>query len=813
MQARRFLILIAILYVVFIGGTVYPTNNLVLRIFYHVATAGFVIIWSLVRLYRGTLWPRTHLDASLAAYIGWLGVSTLASHDVRVSLEQSYPFLLHIIWFYMIVDVIRNGHQRWLFEALFISSGVFVAISVLELASWYLGLGFAGYDIGWFAIGGFNNPIPPEGYKLALALNVSTLVGNWAVVVFILVVGWMWSTPRPDYRLSLGLLAGGLFLVLLGSGSRGAFLALITATGVLTAFWMLRRLKLRNHQVLGAAAIGIVAIVLFVVIFTYQSDSSSDQRRIDMWESAIVMVEDDLLTGAGVYQFGSEYRKIRDKSLIQDKIVSAHNLWLNTAAELGLPGLLILFWVGGSFGFVWWHQWQSASGVRRLRLESILAALIAFGIHSVIDTFTLSSSVLPILLATAYVMADQKWEQIQQSPRWIYGLVVLITGAFLLWFIRLDIAQVRHTFSIIYVADEEYEQALEKIDAAISLDSELGLYNLQRDYILGLLAQEDPGAYLEPAITSHLSSLQSEPTYDIGFANTAAIFAQAGDYLMATAYMSRAVDIRPDLWQYWVKLGEYQEASGQLVEARSTYYRALGIDVDMVRSDYWEPDDNYPARTAALEIFYQNASPSNQVMIAIYRDWPERAQAAAAIVIPDDFYDYFALGCYSFYVEDYDASIVYYTQAIDETPPDDQLARVYAKRAETNLELENLDDAEDDAYTALFLNKVDGARGYYVLAQLRMNDGEADSDTIDRYLIMSVKPRVVAQEYAVALYGRPAMLDWLPQLALPGQGLRAYEPWLLLMQRYENDGDPETNPADVVEAIHDSDPYLSLVPQ
>ncbi len=802
MLTKRFFILVAILYIVFIGGTAYTTNNLILRILYHVSTTSFIIIWA-VRQRQG--WPRTALDWPLMTYVVWLGITTLASQDIRVSLEQIYPFLLHVVWFYILVDVIRNSHQRWLFEALFIAAGVFVAISVLEVASWYFGLGFAGYDIGWFSIHGFDDLIPPEGYKISLALNVSTLVGNWAVVVMIVVLTWMMSVDRRDYQLGLGMLAAGLFLVLMGSGSRGALLALVAAVGMTAAFWMGHRGWLKSRLMLVAMVAGLFAIVLTVMLYTDRSSSTSDRRRVDMWESAISIIGDDPVTGVGVHQFAEEYRERRDKMLIQDKIVSAHNLVLNTGAEIGVPGLLILFWLCGLFLQQWWREWQVAWGPRRVRLEGVLVALSAFGVHSVIDAFTLSSLVFPVLVMAAYVVAGTRSVGLFPLCGVFRFVVVSVFGFYLVWFVRVDVAQVRHLVGLGSLLENDYTQSLRHVESAIDLDPHLELYDLQRAYILGLMAEEDPFTHWSAAIDAHLESLEDNPTFDVGYANLAALYAQAGNYEAAIPHITKAAYIRPDFWEYKVKLAEYLEENSQADAAKATYVRALYQELDIARSDYWQRSD---LRQAALEDFYEHASPSTATIVAIYRDWPDRADASVANIDPVESYDYLAMAQYAVYIGDYEGALSHYQRAIETAMSRDNLPGLYAERAEVNLALDNLDDAERDAKTALFLDKVDGARAYYVLAQLRIQDGETDRETIDQYLILAVPPHLIRQEYAVGLFNRPALLDWLPQLALPGQGQIAYEPWCLLQDRYASDNDEDTDPQEVIDAIQESDPYL-----
>jgi hypothetical protein len=132
---KRPLILAAVLYVTFIGGTAYTANNVILRMVFHL-TASAAVGWWLVHLIRKKRpLPRTPFDIPLAIYVLLLALAVVASQHVRVSAEQNWVFLMHVLWFYVFVDAMRQGHQRWVMEALFMAAGVFLIVSFVEVVS------------------------------------------------------------------------------------------------------------------------------------------------------------------------------------------------------------------------------------------------------------------------------------------------------------------------------------------------------------------------------------------------------------------------------------------------------------------------------------------------------------------------------------------------------------------------------------------------------------------------------------------------------------------------------------------------------
>lgn len=799
---QRFSILVLVLYITFIGGTAYSANNLILRMVYQVAVTAVIVMWLLILAWKRRSWPRTPFDLPLLAYVTLLGVTTAASQEWRVSLEQSWSFLMHVVWFYLLVDVMRQGRQRWVFEALFMTAGVLIIISTVEVVSWYFGTGFAGFKQGWFEIGGLRDPIPVQGHEVSLALNVSTILGNYAALLLPVIIVWSITAKQADHRLGLALLSIGVLVVLVGSGSRGSMIALVGAAGVMGSFWLLRQrrftLLFSPKLILAGLVMFITILGILVILFATHSTNSSDQRRVDMWESALDMVEADPLTGVGVYQFGAEYRFTRDKTMIQDKLVAAHNLWLNTAAEIGVGGLLILFWLGGLFLKVWWQTWKNVGERRKIRLEGILAALVGFCLHSLIDTFTLSASVLPILIYSTYVLEGEAVprQQLQYLYRGISYVALILAVGFFIWLMQLDIAGIYYMKGLAQLNQEKYEQSREYLNQAQLLDPHLSLYHLQEANLLGLMANEDPEAYLDSAIQVHLNTLKDNPTFDIGYANLAALYAEKGDFDQAVIYIQKAADIHPDYWEYWLKLGEYQRAADQ--PAIESYQQALALNPLIVRSDYWK------SRPEILEDVYPLLPAAPRTLVAIHSKWSEKATEEVTKIRPQHYWDYVALAHYAIFIGDEESAIQWYSEALEKKVG--KPAQFYAERAEVHLKIGNEEKAKEDALTAIFINPIEGSRGYYVLAQL----SDEDEKTINDYLIRAVIPGVSVQEYASAVYARPARLNWLPQLMLPGQGRTAFEPWFLLAERYATDEDENTDPADVYNAIQESNPYMKL---
>jgi len=225
-----------------------------------------------------------------------------------------------------------------------------------------------------------------------------------------------------------------------------------------------------------------------------------------------------------------------------------------------VPGLLMLLWT--RFGFC-----EPGGALERRRpVAPPVAGRGArragrYVVHSLVDTFPLTSSVLPLLIAVAYVLAVPAPAHIA-APRarraiaWAGIGLIALYGAALLVF---DVAQGWMLASQRAVVQGDLDAALTRARRAQTWDPALSLYDVQEAYVLGLLASERPTEYLRPAIDAHQAALALEPTFDLGWANLAGLYAQAGDQAARKKRCAVAAAINRR-WRFMVVAGGGERA-------------------------------------------------------------------------------------------------------------------------------------------------------------------------------------------------------------------------------------------------------------
>ncbi|MBZ0277161.1 MAG: O-antigen ligase family protein [Anaerolineae bacterium] len=773
-------ILLAI-YLVFIGGSAYYTLIFPVRVLHHVLITLLLTLWLVGQMRRGRGLPHTPLNwPLLAAVIVWL-VTALASADPRMALENLWFQVIHVLFFFVLVDMIQRGRQRLVMETQFMLGAAVVFLSGLELASWYFGLGIIpGTQIGWIDVIGAGVRLPLVLPRLSLAFNLSTLVAGYVVPLILLVVGWALTARRRDYRIVLWILAVLLALILVLTFSRGGLLGILAGVGTLATLRLSQNRAIGQRipgrlVIAGAVLTGAVLTAGFIIWSVSESGTRDfgDAGRLDMWRGAVSMLRDHPLTGVGYSQFGRAFRSYRDPALVQDKLVSAHNVYLNTAAETGLPGILVSLWLGVTIFTAWRRNWQTAGNGRKIRLEAVMAGMIGMGIHSLVDVFTITPIVTILLLMVAYSITQpgSRLDNPPQTPRWTAIIVLFAIFGYGVWFIQLD-----RTQSIYQRSFNPSATAIDDAQEAATIDPALNLYALQVAYLQGQDILTNPNA----DIAAYQAALEREPSWDVGWINLAALILRQGDQAQALAYLdaARQINAYNTAGLYWAQLAEATHAApdSDIIQA---YVGAMSrrAALFLPLSDYWTATE---LRRVALDEFLADLPLDLQYRILVVHA-PEQAYALVPAT-PQTPEEWWVAGEYALtFKHDAEAAVSAFTRAITSRPT---YGDYYAARARAEI-ISNPQAAQYDLDIAALLTTIDEYPNA-IRAEL------ADTpEAVFNYRATALPPRQVRQEFATALYGRPAQFDLFPEMRPIGPGRAAMQPWYAVAEERLTNNDRE----------------------
>jgi putative inorganic carbon (HCO3(-)) transporter len=341
-----------------------------------------------------------------AVTVMWLaiGFSFITSPDQTVGLTKTASYALFILFFFIVVQLVRNlGDVRRVLR-------VFCASATLAGA----------WGIYLFVIGDVaraSGPIQdPNGFAYVIGAALP-------------LTGYLLVSDRG--RRLLWLIAFAVITgAVLASLSRGAFvgLAALLVWSVLTGRVPVRGALLGVAVVVSVAALG---FTLFGPIVQRQTQSRSRissknvTSRQAFWSGALRMAEDRPLTGVGPDRFGREAQNYVRNNPIALRHPVVHNTYLEVLAESGIVALLgFLAYLSGTWR-VLMHARRRARTSEDVDVTRLVTALQSTLLFALVAGFFISAQLTTpfwLIGGLATVFAGVEAERAATTARWLGGV-------------------------------------------------------------------------------------------------------------------------------------------------------------------------------------------------------------------------------------------------------------------------------------------------------------------------------------------------------------------------------------------------------
>jgi O-antigen ligase/tetratricopeptide (TPR) repeat protein len=565
-------------------------------------TLGWVALlalaWLLVRWRRGWHWHRTALDAVVLLWIVSFTLSLLANSEIarRILIGLWYMGLYIGVW-YILHDLIANkaATREMLLDGFLIGGMVVLYFAYRQLYSFLL----TQPDL-ITALTRLPRPVGTIGNPNAL--------GGLLVVLIPLVAVRLFTVTRRLARLLLAIYLLGALVLLVLSGSRGAWVG--TSAGL--AAWgllFLAQRQLLSIQRLRAwwwtqssrqkgvttALIGLIVIsgiaVGIVLVRSFSAQGRQLFLRGAIYEAAARMFTEKPLFGHGLFTFGRGLARIQ--SMPPETAHShAHNVPLQIAAELGLVGIMVLTLTLIVLTRAMWRNCKAANGHNRTMTAGFIAAAVAFGVHHLTDIPAMMpamalSGLLVLVLAVVPLSLEPVQRKIQQRL-FSLGAVLLWGGLFATGYWSTNI-YTEYLSEMRYASENhDFVTAAQRLQSVIDADPSLALYHLEQGELFGLAASTGDLDAASQGIAAYDRFIALEPFYAVAWANKGALQWQLGEQESAINTMGRAVDLAPRSWELIVNLGTYLDLSGNDTQAQSVYEQALAINPCALDHLNWE---------------------------------------------------------------------------------------------------------------------------------------------------------------------------------------------------------------------------------
>ena len=308
-----------------------------------VITGLMVVGWLLRGLARRRLvFATTPLTIPLVAVMLIVAASATQATSLPLALKEWLKWAeLFLVYLFVVAEM---GSPRQILPLLLMLLMGAMVEATLGIVQFALGIGPEFFAIGRFmrAYGTFDQPNPYAGYLgMLIPLGVGLLLGR--------------PSPRVRAYALVGVAAAGVGVSL----SRGAWLGIALALGLMALFWSRRSRVLLSVGVLASAPVGVLAFmnllpaevssrITTVLDYFRFVDVTKEQvttqnwaviERVAHWQAALDMIAAHPLLGVGAGNYPAVYEWYAVQGW-PEPLGHAHNFYLNMAAETGIPGLL-----------------------------------------------------------------------------------------------------------------------------------------------------------------------------------------------------------------------------------------------------------------------------------------------------------------------------------------------------------------------------------------------------------------------------------------------------------------------------------------
>ena len=367
-----------------------------------VALLALALVWLLGMAFDRTALPRTPFNLAFVLLGVALGVGILVSADPMETLPKATGVVLGLaVWRFVVIAVGRRPHVALAVALLLLICLGFSVTGVLSLRE-------LPKIPALTAANPFRNLALPGLAQLSTHPNqLAALISFFLPLLVSLAVGPRPGPSRRLWRVALALVTLLVVAILILTQSRGGWIATAAGLFALAALWAAvlppsharRGLRL----VVGLAVLAALAVAVWIgptTLWEMWLNPPADTAvgtlrtlgvRRAIWPWGATAVGDFLFTGVGLGAFRQVVFRLYPLLPWPDyDLGHAHNIFLQTALDTGLPGLVAYLAVLFVAAAVGWRVARRDPGFRAVSL-GLLAGLVALHVFGLADALVLGA--------------------------------------------------------------------------------------------------------------------------------------------------------------------------------------------------------------------------------------------------------------------------------------------------------------------------------------------------------------------------------------------------------------------------------------
>ncbi|RKD30077.1 polymerase [Thermohalobacter berrensis] len=273
---------------------------------------------------------KSFLDVPIIVYVIIILITTVTSYNPQGSFRDLAIHLSAIGLVFVIVNIIKNKNQLNIILTTFIFTATIVAL--YGLYQYKVGVKI---DDAWVDVA--NNP--------SLRTRIFSVFGNPNILAEYLIMAipvslsFFWVSKKIYKKAIFSLTTIILTLALILTFSRGGWLGFAFSMFIFV-------LLIEKRLLLSLIPFGIISFfampssILHRIMTIGNLKDSSNAYRIKVWDITLDIIKDNWISGVG---FGYiPFRETFVKYIRTMNVYHAHNTYLETMAELGIGGLIVL---------------------------------------------------------------------------------------------------------------------------------------------------------------------------------------------------------------------------------------------------------------------------------------------------------------------------------------------------------------------------------------------------------------------------------------------------------------------------------------
>lgn len=361
-----------------------------------VAFGLLILVWLGGWIARGRLSVRTRLDIPIVLLLVMTVVGMFAAPDLTVSWPKFWGVMLGIAIYHSLVNGLPTERHVFRMGLILLVIGIAAALFSLFVTDWE---SYQYYDLTWISkriptLPGLARALPTggvprwsEAFGTGL-LHPREIGGTMGMLIPIALALFLFGRGMVAKGIAgVGVLVMGFILVLAQALTA---LAGVAASVAVIALWRFRRLAL---VVFPVALVSIVLGREFILSALNPDNKAAGGivERFAIWSWGLEALRHEPLTGVGLNSFDYVLSGMFPLALFPG-VVHAHNVLLQVALDVGIPGLLAFLWLlfALALTIVAGLRHTTESNARVL-LVGIAAGLISYMIFSTMDTITLGA--------------------------------------------------------------------------------------------------------------------------------------------------------------------------------------------------------------------------------------------------------------------------------------------------------------------------------------------------------------------------------------------------------------------------------------